>query len=169
MTVKAGLRDASMAIHATAVVYRETGILIRGPSGSGKSSLALAVLALARDRRCFGGLVGDDRVFVQPQSGRLAARCAANIEGMIERRGHGIIQVGARVDAVIRLVVDLLARGQELPRDANGEERKVEVAGIVLPRMIFGGGASSLERAYALIEDLDRTSGGQTGAIANFA
>ena len=40
--------------HATAVVYRENGVLIRGPSGSGKSALALALIARARDAAVFG-------------------------------------------------------------------------------------------------------------------
>jgi len=158
-----------MAIHATALVYRESGVLIRGPSGSGKSSLALALLELARERRCFAGLIGDDRVLVRPISGRLAARCAANIEGLIERRGWGIIRTDKTVSALIRVVVDLLPRGDESPRVACSEERSVEIAGIVLPQVILGGGASSFERAYALIEDLDKRGCGSMGIIANFA
>jgi HPr kinase/phosphorylase len=40
----AGATDASISIHATAVAIGETGILIRGPSGSGKSSLAMDLI-----------------------------------------------------------------------------------------------------------------------------
>jgi HPr kinase/phosphorylase len=160
---------APMAIHATAVVFREAGILIRGPSGSGKSGLAVAMLELAHSRNCYGALIGDDRVVVQPLSGRLKAHCAANIEGLIEHRGIGIVQTGQAVSALIRLVVDLLPRGQELPRIAIREETIEEIAGIAVPRLILGGAASPFERAYAVIEELDRRSRGQTGAIANFA
>ena len=141
------------AIHATALVFGETGILIRGPSGSGKSGLALA-----QDRNCFAGLVGDDRVIVEARSGRLSARCAANIEGLIERRGVGIVRAGGPKAALIRLVVDLPPRGEPAPRIACREGKTVEIAGVALPRMFLGGVASATERAYAVIEELDRTS-----------
>ena len=146
------------AIHATALVFGETGILIRGPSGSGKSGLALALVAVAQDRNCFAGLVGDDRVIVEARSGRLTARCAANIEELIERRGVGIVRSIGPKGAMIRLVVDLPPRGEEAPRIACREAKMVEIAGVALPQMILGGVASATERAYAVIEELDRTS-----------
>ena len=160
---------APASIHATALVFREAGILIRGPSGSGKSSLALALLALAKDRNCFAGLVGDDRVILEARSGRLTARCAARVEGLIERRGIGIVRAAGPTVALIRLVVDLLPQGERMPRIACPEAKPVEIAGIALPQMILGGPASSTERAYAVIEELDRTSHNHLSTIANFA
>ena len=44
--------SAEAGLHATAVVYGEHGVLILGPSGSGKSALALALLAKARSADC---------------------------------------------------------------------------------------------------------------------
>ena len=49
-------------MHATAVIYGDYGVLILGPSGSGKSALALALLARARSAGLFAALIGDDRV-----------------------------------------------------------------------------------------------------------
>jgi HPr kinase/phosphorylase len=160
---------APRAIHATALVFRESGILIRGPSGSGKSSLALSLLTLAQDRHCFGGLIGDDRVILEARSGRLTARCAANIEGLIERRGCGIVRANGPKTALIRLVVDLLPRGEEPPRIAHRADDCATIAGIALPRLILGGAVSATERAYALIEELDRRGHSHLSTIANFA
>ena len=53
------------ALHATAVIHGDSGVLILGPSGSGKSALALALIARASDAGLFGALVGDDRVYVR--------------------------------------------------------------------------------------------------------
>ena len=62
-------------LHATAMIYGESGVLILGPAGSGKSALALALMARAHDTRMFAALVGDDRVYVRPAGGRLVANC----------------------------------------------------------------------------------------------
>ena len=50
---------AGETIHASAVLVEGRGVLLRGPSGSGKSSLALALLLADRERN---RLIADDRV-----------------------------------------------------------------------------------------------------------
>ena len=77
MTDAALRREASL--HATAVVYGEFGVLILGPSGSGKSALALALMARASSQGAFSALIGDDRIFVSKAHGRLIARGATNM------------------------------------------------------------------------------------------
>lgn len=62
-----------------------TGVLIDGPSGSGKSDLALR--ALAGSFR----LVADDRVIVFASGGRLFGRAPKVLAGLIEQRGLGIM------------------------------------------------------------------------------
>ena len=57
-------------VHATAIVIGETGVLIRGRSGSGKSSLALALVARVRLAGGFAAFVADDRVALAPAGGR---------------------------------------------------------------------------------------------------
>ena len=85
------IEDGGTGIHATAVVYGESGVLIFGPSGSGKSALALALLARARDTAVFGALVGDDRVWAREVEGRLIASGSSKLAGLIERRSVGLV------------------------------------------------------------------------------
>ena len=77
-------------LHATAVIHGESGVLILGPSGSGKSALALALMARASGAGAFGALIGDDRIYVRKADGRLVASGAANMAGIIERRMAGL-------------------------------------------------------------------------------
>ena len=64
---------ATENLHATAIVVGATGILITGPSGSGKSEMALSLLETARGRGLYSALVSDDQVLVSVQNGRLLA------------------------------------------------------------------------------------------------
>jgi serine kinase of HPr protein (carbohydrate metabolism regulator) len=152
-------QDASW-IHATAVVFGEAGILIRGPSGAGKSAVAIALLELARARSCYGALVSDDRVLVEARSSRILARCAPNIEGLIERRGVGLFHVAHASSAIVRLVVDLARRGETVERIAGDEPKNAEIVGISLPCLTLGGIASPFEQAFAVIDELGRRGGG---------
>ncbi|ASY58725.1 serine kinase [Sinorhizobium sp. CCBAU 05631] len=80
-------------IHGTAIVLGTTGFLITGPSGSGKSALALACISEVRRRGRFAALVADDRVDLTLANGRIVARCPPAIRGLIEVRGSGIAEV----------------------------------------------------------------------------
>ncbi|MFN4288492.1 MAG: HPr kinase/phosphorylase [Brevundimonas sp.] len=79
----------SDTLHASLVARHRPfgwqGVLIFGPSGSGKSDLAL--------RMCARGfrLVADDRVCVWPSSGRLYGAAPERLKGLIEVRHVGII------------------------------------------------------------------------------
>ena len=72
-------------IHATCISYRDNGILLIGPSGSGKSDLALRMMMNKGAQ-----LVADDRTDVEEKFGRLRATCPENIRGMMEVRGIGL-------------------------------------------------------------------------------
>jgi HPr kinase/phosphorylase len=161
--------DSSQTIHATALVVGETGVLIRGRSGAGKSALALALLAVAGERRMFARLIGDDRVLLRQESGRLLLTGAPNVRGLIEWRGYGIVAVQAELCAIARLVVDLLppqTQGARAPIDAA---LKARLAGVTLPRLIFGGESGPLERAYAVLGRLDKTDDKNMTGFAHFA
>jgi HPr kinase/phosphorylase len=122
---------ASATVHATCVVVGEAGILIRGPSGSGKSRLAREIVASAGDHR-FARLVCDDRVLLENRAGRLIARAVPTIAGRLEMRGIGLIPVPYEPAAVVRLVVDVaLDHAKRLPDEAE----TAEISGIVLPRV----------------------------------
>jgi len=79
------------SIHASAVLIGARAALIQGPSGSGKSRLALALLQAAGQGLIpFARLVADDRAHVEAVHGRLLVRPAAALAGLIEVRGLGI-------------------------------------------------------------------------------
>jgi HPr kinase/phosphorylase len=97
-------------LHATCVCVEGRGLLILGPSGSGKSALGLRLLALG------ASLVADDRTEVCANEGRLIARCPAPISRLIEARGVGILRAPVETEAEVGLVADLgQTEDQRLP------------------------------------------------------
>lgn len=94
------------AVHATAVALAGRGLLIFGPSGSGKSSLALALIA-GSTARCPIRLVGDDRILLTQGPHGLVARPHPRIAGFIERRGLGIVSVPFVASAPVVAIIDL--------------------------------------------------------------
>ena len=130
------MADAAPTIHATAVLVGARAVLIRGPAGSGKSRLALTLIeaALAGSLR-FARLVADDRVEIEASHGRLIARPASTLAGLIEVRGLGIRRFPHEPVAVVGLLVDLAAPDSErLPPTAALE---AALEGIRVPRLPF--------------------------------
>lgn len=95
------------SIHGTVVVVGEAGVLIRGGPGTGKSSLAQALISEGRAHNIFARLVSDDRVIVTMVAGRVIARPHVAIAGMIEERGTGLLETLHEGAAIIRCLVDL--------------------------------------------------------------
>lgn len=87
--------------HGTAVALNGRGVLLFGPSGSGKSSLALDLLARGAK------LIGDDRVRLDAEGGVLTARPRPGFEGRIECRGVGLLSVPGTDRARIAFAVDM--------------------------------------------------------------
>ena len=119
----------TVLVHATCVALRLRGrswraVLLRGPSGSGKSDLALRLIeAGAR-------LVADDQTELVRKGKAVIASSPARIAGLIEARGVGIVKL-ARDKRVVRapvcLLVDLApaARIERLPEPAR--ERLLDI------------------------------------------
>lgn len=124
--------DRRATLHATCVVVGEAGILIRGPSGTGKSTLAQALIAAA-GRTGFARLVCDDRVRVENCHGRLIARAVPAIAGLVEARGVGILPVAFETAAVIRLVVD--GGGPPAERLPEAAQTQTRICGVTLARI----------------------------------
>lgn len=124
-------------VHGSALVAGERGVLIRGPSGSGKSALLVAMLASGPANR----LVADDRVGLAAHHGRLVATVPDTIAGLVELRGQGIIRYPHLSPARIHLVVDL-APAAECPRMPEAGDGHVTVAGVALPRLLLPIGAT---------------------------
>ncbi len=76
-------------------------MLITGPSGSGKSALALNLMALG------AALVADDQTELYLNSDQLLARSPGALRGLIEARGVGILTAIALAQAEVVLVADL--------------------------------------------------------------
>ena len=82
--------ETDYVLHAVCVAIHGHGVLITGPSGTGKSELALGLLD--RGHR----LVADDAVRLRHgPDGALLAQCPARLRGLLEVRGLGIIEMAA--------------------------------------------------------------------------
>jgi hypothetical protein len=143
-------------IHASAVLVGARAVLIRGPAGAGKSRLALALIdAAAAGLLSFARLVGDDRVRLDAQHGRLLVRPAPQLAGLIEVRALGIRALPHEDVAAVGLVVDLAADDAErLPAAAA---RSVTLSGIVLPRLSVAPGADPYGAVIAALRTSART------------
>ena len=119
-------------IHATGLVIGDRGVLVVGASGTGKTTLALALADHFQRGGLHARLVGDDQLFVSARHGRLLMRTPSSISGLAEVHGIGPrplpVEPAAVVDLVVRLVpAGLMARLQE--------EAVETIAGCQVPRI----------------------------------
>ncbi len=110
-------------VHGTCVEIAGTGVLLRGPSGSGKSDLALRLI----DRGA--RLVADDRVSLHNADGALTASPPPTLAGLIEARGLGILRQEHIARSRLGLVVDLVGAEtiERLPAPATCRILDVEL------------------------------------------
>lgn len=124
--------SAAATLHASCVVVGEAGLVIRGASGSGKSSLARQIVREGERGGLFARLVCDDRVRLESRNGRVVASPVAAIAGRIEVRGMGLVTVPFERAAIVRWVVDLSEDPPRLPEPA---EATVPLCGVPVPRL----------------------------------
>jgi serine kinase of HPr protein (carbohydrate metabolism regulator) len=140
---------SSPTIHASAVLVGARAVLIRGPSGSGKSRLALDLIQAGRSGALrFARLVGDDRVHVAAAHGRLLVQPAAALAGMMELRGVGILKLPYEPSAVVGLLVDLAVETERLP---DARQRITELEGVALARLAVAASEPALPTVLALL------------------
>lgn len=141
----------SPTIHASAVLVGAKAVLIRGPSGSGKSQLVLALLQAAQAGQLpFARLVADDRAHVEAVHGRLLVRPAPALAGLLERRGLGIDRLEAEPVAAVGWVVDLAAEDASRLPEKSVQEAVIE--GIRLPRLAVASAEAALPLLLALLQ-----------------
>ncbi|WP_354667678.1 HPr kinase/phosphorylase [Lentibacter algarum] len=113
----------SAPLHATTVSIAGRGVLIRGASGSGKSALALELLALGAK------LVADDGVELRSRDGQLWAHCPEALEGQIEARFVGILSAEPAAPTPVVLVIEM----DHIEAERLPPRRTCSLRGVELP------------------------------------
>jgi serine kinase of HPr protein (carbohydrate metabolism regulator) len=138
------------SVHASAVKVGSRAVLIRGPSGSGKSRLAFDLILAGRSGQLPSAiLVGDDRVRLDTVGQQCLVRPVRELAGLIEIRGLGIRRCDFTDEAEVGLVVDLQATDDARlpPPDAL----HVSILGVRIPRIPVGCGFSPLPLVVAAL------------------
>lgn len=135
---------APLVMQASAVAIGGRALLIEGPPGSGKSSLALALI----DRGAV--LIGDDAVTLSASDdGRVTVSPAPNIAGLLEIRGVGLVSMPLAAPTPAALILTLGgAVGERLPDTLPDRI----IAGVAVPTLAFDPGiiAPALRAEWAL-------------------
>jgi HPr kinase/phosphorylase len=142
--------SGNATVHASAVRVDNRAVLIRGPSGSGKSRLAFDLIVAGRAGQIPRAvLIGDDRVHLQATKGQLLVRPAAELAGLIEIHGLGIRRCDFAERAIVGLVVDLSAGDAE--RLPAPEALRADISGVVVPRIPVRAGFAPLPMVIAAL------------------
>lgn len=116
--------------NVTAVAIEGRALAIEGPPGSGKSSLALALIDRGAE------LVGDDGISVEVADGAIFASPPPNITGLLEIRGIGLVELPTAPPCPLALILTLGAVGARLPEMTE----TLEILGIPVPVLPFEPG-----------------------------
>jgi serine kinase of HPr protein (carbohydrate metabolism regulator) len=143
MNLTPGPRLSAETVHASTVALDGRAVLITGPSGSGKSDLALRLL----DRGFT--LVSDDQTIVKKDGNRLLASAPPTIAGKLEVRGIGIIDMERTDNVPVALIVELTSDIQRLPDDS----RERPILGVKLPLITIDAMTASAPSKVALALD----------------
>ena len=138
-----GPRLSAETLHASTVASDGRAVLIAGPSGSGKSDLALRLV----DRGFT--LVSDDQTIVKRDGDRLLATAPPNIAGKLEIRGIGIVDMERLSDVPVALIVELMSDIERLPDDS----RERLVLGVRVPFITIDAMSASAPPKVALALD----------------
>jgi hypothetical protein len=123
--------SANACLCATAVAIEGRAILIEGPPGAGKSSLALALI----DRGAT--LIGDDAVCLRREGSEIWLSEPSRIAGLLEVRGVGLLSYPT-TSAPAALILTLCAAPPRLPDMLA--TRPLE--GVAVPVLPFDASAS---------------------------
>ena len=138
-----GPRLSAETLHSSTVAKDDRAVLITGPSGSGKSDLALRLL----DRGFV--LVSDDQTIVRREGDRLLATAPPTIAGKLEVLGIGIVDVDGAGDTPVALVVELRTDIERMPDDS----RERLILGIGVPLISVDAMTASAASKVALALD----------------
>ena len=135
--------NGSLIMHATCVDINGSGVLIVGRSGSGKSSLAISLLALGSK------LVADDQCELVKKNNRFYIFKPASLPSSIEIRGVGLVSVPMVVETSLDWVVNM----DEAETERMPNLRFTEIYGYRVPT-VFGKDMDELaSRIYVLVSN----------------
>ena len=117
--------------HGTCISIDGAGVLLRGPSGSGKSDLALRLLN-RKDLNVL--LVADDQVYLDQRGEDLWAAASEELSSMMEVRGVGLVAVDHMAEVRVLLVLDLCSL-ESVPRLPQASRCTID--GVTLPLYPF--------------------------------
>jgi HPr kinase/phosphorylase len=139
---------ADPTVHASAIRVGPQAVLIRGPSGSGKSRLAFNLIMTARAGQIPEAiLVGDDRLYLERNGDEVLALPAPRLAGFLEIRGLGIRQLPFVERATVGLIVDLAAH--DAGRYPEPSALQTSLLGILIPRIPVAVGFDPLPLVVA--------------------
>lgn len=119
-----------MLWQASVVAIGDRAIALEGPPGSGKSSLALALIQRG------AALIGDDGVTLNVSEGKLLVSPPPNTAGLLEVRGVGLIEFQTAQPTQLALVLGLGQTGERLPESIPNRE----ILGCTVPLLAFDPG-----------------------------
>ena len=135
--------NGSLIMHATCVDINGSGVLIVGSSGSGKSSLAINLLALGSK------LVADDQCVLVKKNKKFCVFKPASLPNSIEIRGVGLVSVPMVVETSLDWVVNM----DEAETERMPNLRFTEIDGYRVPT-VFGKDMDELaSRIYVLVSN----------------
>lgn len=126
--------SGELLLNATCVTIRGRGLLLEGPPGSGKSSLALALI----DRGAV--LVGDDGALLRAGGERLFASPPPRLAGKLEVRNLGLIDFPTAGEVPLALAIRLDPAAERWIAHAESEVR----LGLALPLVRLAPGEPTL-------------------------
>lgn len=124
----------SVNVHGTALVVGCAGILVSGPSGAGKTTLALHLVATARSHGVHAALVSDDRTLLRRAGTRIVAEAPTSIAGLAEIHFLGPLAVDSVASALIDLSVELADDGSA---SRYQDPREKDCLGVALPSLVL--------------------------------
>lgn len=133
---------AEIILQASVVTIEDRALAIEGPSGSGKSSLALALI----DRGAM--LIGDDAATLTLSGDNLIASAPPNIAGLIELHGIGLFELPVGKPTALSLILTLGGDPERLPKAPATRT----IHGIDIPVLPFNPGtiAPAVRAEWAL-------------------